>query len=71
MTDRIYNRLGRLWNRWVMNRRNWWLPLTVVLLTGLGSMIFVGTRTYQDAPPVPDFVSNRGETLVASAAITR
>lgn len=71
MTDRLYSRLGRVWNRWVMNRRNWWLPLTMVLLTGLGSMIFVGTRTYQDAPPIPDFVSERGEMLVASEAITR
>lgn len=63
--------LGKLWNRLVMDRRNWWLPLTVVLVIGLGSMIFVGTRTYQDAPPIPDFVSDSGETLVSAAAITR
>jgi nitric oxide reductase subunit B len=63
--------LGNLWNRLVMDRRNWWLPLAVVLLIGLGSMIFVGTRTYQDAPPIPDFVSDSGEMLVPAAAITR
>lgn len=68
MSNRL---LGNLWNRLVMDRRNWWLPLTVVLLIGLGSMIFVGTRTYQDAPPIPDFVSDSGETLVPAAAITR
>ena len=38
---------------------------------GLGSMIFVGTRTYQDSPPIPDFVSDSGEMLVPAAAITR
>lgn len=63
--------LGNFWNRLVMDRRNWWLPLTVVLVIGMGSMIFVGTRTYQDAPPIPDFVSESGETLVPAAAITR
>jgi nitric oxide reductase subunit B len=63
--------LGNLWNRLVMDRRNWWLPLAVVLVIGLGSMIFVGTRTYQDAPPIPDFVAETGEMLVPAAAITR
>ncbi len=60
-----------LWNRLVMDRRNWWLPLLVVLAIGLGSMLFVGTRTYQDAPPIPEFVAESGETVVSAAAITR
>jgi nitric oxide reductase large subunit len=34
-------------------------------------MIYVGTRTYQDAPPIPDFVAESGETVVAAAAVTR
>jgi hypothetical protein len=25
------SRLGNIWNRLVMNRRNWWLPLALVL----------------------------------------
>jgi hypothetical protein len=50
------SRLGNIWNRLVMDRRNWWLPLAVVMTIGLGSMIFVGTKTYDDAPPIPDFV---------------
>ena len=63
--------LGNFWNRLVMDRRNWWLPLSAVLFIGLGSMIYVGTRTYQDAPPIPDFVAESGETLLPAAAITR
>ena len=63
--------LGNFWNRLVMDRRNWWLPLSAVLMIGLGSMIYVGTRTYQDAPPIPDFVSESGQMLLPAAAITR
>ncbi|MEI2652448.1 MAG: hypothetical protein V9G12_09885 [Microthrixaceae bacterium] len=71
MIEGAFEKIGGLWNRLVMNRRNWWLPLAFVLTIGLGSMIFVGTRTYQDAPPIPDFVAESGETVVAAAAITR
>ncbi|MBX3612513.1 MAG: cbb3-type cytochrome c oxidase subunit I [Burkholderiaceae bacterium] len=62
---------GRLWNRFVMNPRGWWLPLLAVLAIGVGSMLYMGTRTYLDAPPVPDFVDERGVAVVPAAAITR
>jgi nitric oxide reductase subunit B len=59
------------WARLVINRRNWWLPLTLIAAVGLGSMLFVGARTYRDAPPVPDFVAADGSVVVAAEAITR
>ncbi|PWB42105.1 MAG: nitric-oxide reductase [Rhodocyclales bacterium] len=65
------NRLGNLWNRLVMDRRNWWLPLAVVMVIGMGSMIFVGTKTYDDAPPIPDFVDAEGRPVVTQEAILR
>lgn len=71
MIEGAFEKIGGMWNRLVMNRRNWWLPLALVLAVGLGSMIYVGTRTYQDAPPIPDFVTESGETAVAAAAVTR
>ncbi len=62
---------GRFWNRFVMNPRGWWLPLLAVLAIGLGSMLYMGTRTYLDAPPVPDFVDERGAVVIPAAAIVR
>ena len=59
------------WSRFVVNRRHWWLPLTVVGVIGLGSMLFVGARTYRDAPPMPDFVARDGTVVVSAAAIVR
>jgi Nitric oxide reductase large subunit len=65
------SRLGNIWNRLVMDRRNWWLPLAVVMTIGLGSMIFVGTRTYDDAPPIPDFVDAAGRPVATQETILR
>ncbi|MCC7413929.1 MAG: cbb3-type cytochrome c oxidase subunit I [Gammaproteobacteria bacterium] len=62
---------GGWWNRWVMKRQGWWLPLSLVFVTGIGSMLFVGYRTYADAPPVPDFVNDAGEPIVAADAVRR
>mgnify|MGYP002620806079 FL=1 len=63
--------VDRYWNRLVMSRRNWWLPLTIVLGIGIGSMLFMGARTYLDAPPIPSFVDEQGTTVIAAEAVTR
>ena len=62
---------GHYWNRFVMSRRNWWLPLSIVLGIGIGSMLFMGTRTYLDAPPIPSFVDEQGTTVIAAETVTR
>ena len=63
--------LRQWWDRLVMHRRSWWLPLLLVMCVGVGSMIFVGLRTYRDAPPVPDFVAAGGERVLSREAIVR
>jgi nitric oxide reductase subunit B len=63
--------LRHWWDRLVLHRRNWWLPLLLVMGVGVSSMIFVGTRTYQDAPPIPDFVTTSGEIVLSHDAIVR
>lgn len=63
--------LERLWNRYVMHRRRWWIPLATVLTIGVFSMLYLGVRTYTDAPPVADFVDAKGTTQVAADAIVR
>lgn len=62
---------GRLWNRYVMARQRWWIPLTIVLAIGALSMVWLGTRTYADAPPIPDFIDARGDLHVTADAIVR
>lgn len=46
-------------------RRFWWIPLVAVLVTGGATVLYMGVRTYQEAPPIPDFTDGEG-TVVAS-----
>jgi nitric oxide reductase subunit B len=47
----------------------WWLPIVVVLISGLAGVVFMGIRTYQDAPPLPNFISNSGTAIVSHDSI--
>src|SRR3989338_2852515 len=49
----------------MMNKKFWWQPIFFVMVIGLAGVMFMGIRTYQDAPPIPDFVAASGETLVS------
>ena len=46
---------------YLMNPRNWWRPLLVILLVSGAGVAMIGRQTYTDAPPLPSFVdeSNR------------
>ncbi len=52
-----------------MQGKNWWIPIIVVIVSGLAGVFFMGIRTYQDAPPIPDFVSCDGRTVVSHDSI--
>lgn len=74
MIDSITNApkaLGKFWNHYVMKRESWWIPLLIVMLIGVSSMLFVGTKTYTKAPPIPDFVTQSGEMMFTSADVTK
>ncbi|MCC6979115.1 MAG: cbb3-type cytochrome c oxidase subunit I [Candidatus Melainabacteria bacterium] len=47
----------------------WWLPIAVVLISGLAGVVFMGIRTYQDAPPIPSFSDRAGRILISSDSI--
>lgn len=64
-------RTASLWTRFVVSRRGWWLPLLVVLAVGAGSMVYVGVRTYVDAPPIPDFRAPSGAVVAGKDAVLR
>lgn len=52
-----------LWAHYVMKPKNWWIPLSIVIFIGIGSMVFIGTKTYTDAPPRVNFVTTNGDVV--------
>lgn len=49
--------------------RKWWLPIAIVLISGLAGVVFMGIRTYQDAPPIPDFVDSGGRVVASKDSV--
>jgi nitric oxide reductase subunit B len=40
-----------------MSRKHWWKVMLLILVVSAAGVTFIGVKTYQDAPPIPDFVS--------------
>lgn len=47
----------------------WWLSIAIVLLSGIVGVVFMGIRTYQDAPPIPNFVNRDGKAIISAESI--
>lgn len=54
-----------------MDTRNWWGPLTFILIISLAGVGMIGYQTYFEAPPEAAFVAPSGEILLPKASITR
>ncbi|HVY73993.1 MAG TPA: cbb3-type cytochrome c oxidase subunit I [Puia sp.] len=53
----------------LMNPRKWWLPLLLISVISAAGVIHIGMDTYAEAPPVPDFVSEKGQVIFSRAEI--
>lgn len=47
-----------------MNNKHWWQPLFALMIIGLATVMYMGIRTYQDAPPIPDFTTSEGTVII-------
>ena len=46
-----------------MNTKNWWQPLTFILIISLLGVGMIGYQTYVDAPPMSGFSDENGEII--------
>lgn len=53
----------------IMNPRKWWIPFAFIFAISLSGVILIGYETYQEAPPIPDFVNENGQTIVGAKNI--
>lgn len=54
-----------------MNTKNWWGPLTFILIISVVGVSIIGYQTYFDAPPEASFKSESGELIFEKADINR
>lgn len=54
-----------------MDTKNWWAPLTFILIISLLGVGLIGLQTYIDAPPMVSFVDGSGKVVIDKAAMTR
>lgn len=52
-----------------MNTKNWWGPLTFIAIISILGVGMIGFQTYNDAPPMAQFVSDKGDVLVTKDAL--
>lgn len=51
---------------YLLNPKNWWLPLLIIFTVSFTGVFMIGLHTYTEAPPVPDFVDNKGAVVYSS-----
>jgi nitric oxide reductase subunit B len=48
---------------YLLNPKNWWLPLLILFTISIAGVTMIGVHTYTEAPPIPDYVSKNGEVI--------
>lgn len=55
----------------LMNKKYWVLHFLIVLVISVAGLIYLGAETYTGSPPLADFTSPRGITVISRQQITR
>jgi nitric oxide reductase subunit B len=54
---------------YLLNPRNWWMPLLIIFIISIAGVTMIGVHTYTEAPPIPNYVSEKGETVFSQKDI--
>ena len=56
---------------YLLNPKNWWLPLLVIFIVSIAGVTMIGAHTYTEAPPIPSYVSEKNETIFSKDEILK
>ena len=57
--------------QYLLNPKNWWLPLLIIFLFFFTGVFMMGLHTYTEAPPVPGYVTTDGKTIISQEDIQK
>lgn len=49
--------------QYLLNPKNWWLPLLIIFIVSATGVFLIGRHTYTEAPPIPAFVATEGNPV--------
>lgn len=56
---------------YLLNPKNWWLPLLIIFTVSIAGLTMIGIHTYTEAPPIPDYVSQKGEVIFSKEDVLK
>ncbi len=56
---------------YLLNPKNWWLPLLLIFIVGIAGVMMIGVHTYTDAPPIPSYVTGKSEVVFSNDDILK
>lgn len=56
---------------YLLNPKNWWLPLLLIFIVGIAGVMMIGIHTYTDAPPIPSYVTGKREVVFSNDDILK
>jgi len=56
---------------YLLNPKNWWLPLLVIFIVSIAGVTMIGVHTYTEAPPIPSYVSAKNETIFSKEDVLK
>lgn len=54
---------------YLLNPKNWWVPLLIIFSVSIAGVSMIGIHTYTEAPPIPNYVSEKGEIIIPGSEI--
>jgi nitric oxide reductase subunit B len=57
--------------QWLLNKKNWFTHFLIVAAISIAGLVFLGRETYTGAPPLVNYVSSNGETVISAETIKR
>jgi nitric oxide reductase subunit B len=57
--------------QFLMNPKKWWIPFTIIFSISFSGVLLIGYETYNDAPPLPSFLTERSEMVFTNNDILK
>jgi nitric oxide reductase subunit B len=56
---------------YLLNPKNWWLPLLLIFTIGAAGVMMIGVHTYTEAPPIPSYVTGKNIVVFSNDEIMK